>query len=146
MQKKRGIERRIKNLCDRKIESLEQNAALSQDERLHREHEFYVTKVNDWNRKIIDGYQTRIKTQPRLEPGEPNIYFFANLEKRESKRKNITHLMNSAKEIKHDTEGMKNIATDYYTKLFDTKPTDSRTARTLLANITDIRWLLILVG
>ena len=44
--------------------------------------------------------------------------------------------MNSAKEIKHDTEGMKNIATDYYTKLFDTKPTDSRTARRLLANIT----------
>ena len=114
---------------------LEQNSAMSQNDKLHMEHEFYVKKLNDWNRKVIEGYQTRIKTQPRLEPGEPNISFFADLEKRESKKKNITHLMNSDNEIKHDTESMKNIATDYYTKLFHTKPTDAGTARRLLGNI-----------
>ena len=133
--KKRGIERRIKTVCEKKIEILEQNPAMSQDDQLHREHEFYVTKLNDWNRKIIDGYQTRIKTQPRLEPGEPKISFFADLEKRESKKKNITHLMNLDKEIKHDTESMKDIVTEYYTKLYDTKPTDSRIAHKLLGNI-----------
>ena len=82
---------------------------MSQDDQLHMEHEYYVTKLNDCNRKVIDGYQTRIKTQPRLEPGEPKISLFADLEKRESKKKNITHLMNSEKEIKHDTESMKNL-------------------------------------
>ena len=43
--------------------------------------------------------------------------------------------MNSEGEIKHDTDSMKNIATDYYTKLFDIKPTDARTACRLLGNI-----------
>ena len=108
---------------------------MSQEDHLHMEHEYFVTRLNDYNRKVIDGYQTRIKTQPRLEPGEPKISFFADLEKREAKKKNITHLMNEKEEIKHDTEGMKNIVTDYYTKLFDTKPTDPRIAQKLLGNI-----------
>ena len=43
--------------------------------------------------------------------------------------------MNEKEEIKHDTEGMRNIVTDYYTKLFDTKPTDARIAQKLLGNI-----------
>ena len=134
-EKKKAVEMRIKKLCQKNIDILEKNPALSLNDQLHQEHEFYMTKLNDWNRKQIDGYQTRIKTQPRLEPGEPNISFYADLEKRESKKKNITHLMNTKKEIKHDTESMKNIVTDYYTKLFDTKPTDARTAQKLLRNI-----------
>ena len=133
--KKKGIERRIKKLCEKNIEILEQNSAMSQDNQLHQEYEYYVTKSNAWDRKTIEGYQTRIKTQPRLEPGEPNISFFADIEKREAKKKNITHLMNSDGEIKHDTESMKKIATDYYTKLYYTKPTDKRTTHRLLANI-----------
>ena len=83
---------------------------LSQDERLHQEYELYLSKLSAWQRKQIKGYQTRIKTQPRLEPGEPNISFFADLERKESKKKTITHLTNSTGEIKHDTENMKSIA------------------------------------
>ena len=94
---------------------------LSQDIKLHKEHEYYTSKLNEWNRKQIDGHQTRIKTQPRLEPGEPNISFFADLEKKESKKKNITHLMNPDGVIKHDTESMKKIAVDYCTALFSEK-------------------------
>ena len=89
----------------------------------------------EYNKKQIEGYQARIKTQPRLEPGEPNISFFADLEKKESKKKSITHLMDAEGIMKYDTEGMKEIATDYYTKLFDTKKTDGRTATRLLQNI-----------
>ena len=133
--KKRAIERTVKGLCEKRINILEQNPAMSQDDQLHKEHEFYMIKLNDWNRKIMNGHQTRIKTQPRLEPGEPNISFFADLEKRESKKKNITHLMNLEGEIKHDTESMKNIATEYYTKLYDKKPTDTKIAAKLLRNI-----------
>ena len=133
--KKREFERRIKNTCERHIEILEQNPLLGQDIQLHEEHEFYLSKLNDWHRKQMEGHQTRVKTQPRLEPGEPNISFYADLEKKESKKKNITHLMDPDGEIKHDTEGMKNIATDYYTRLFDTKRTDAATGQRLLRNI-----------
>ena len=133
--RKRGIERRIKNICERKIDILEQNPLLGQNIQLHEEHEFYLSKLNDWHRKQIEGHQTRIKTQPRLEPGEPNISFFADLERKESKKKNITHLMDSNGNTRHDTEGMKDIATEYYTKLFDTKITDTTTSQRLLRNI-----------
>ena len=133
--KKRGIERSIKTRCENKIAQLEQDPLLSQDIKLHKEHEFYTSKLNEWNRKQIEGHQTRIKTQPRLEPGEPNISFFADLEKKESKKKNITHLMNPDGEIKHDTESMKKIAQDYYTDLFSEKKTDSSEGRRLLQNI-----------
>ena len=37
--------------------------------------------------------------------------------------------------IKHDTDGMKQIAIDYYTDLFDTKSINSRIAQKLLRNI-----------
>lgn len=128
--RKRGLEKSIKTFCDNKITQLEQNPLLSQDIKLHKEYEFYTSKINQYNRKQMEGYQTRIKTQPRLEPGEPNISFFADLEKKESKKKNITHLMNSDGEIKHDTESMKNIAIDYYTELFNEK---KRTRRRVLS-------------
>ena len=134
--KKRSVEKKLKVLCERNIEILEQNPRLSQNVLLHNEHEYYLSKLGEWHRKQIKGYQTRIKTQPRLESGEPNISFFADLEKKESKKKNITHLSDSDGVIKHDTESMKRIATDYYTTLFDTKHIDARIAQRLLRNIT----------
>ena len=85
--KKREIERRIKNMCERHVEILEQNPLLGQDIQLHEEHEFYLSKLNDWHRKQMQGHQTRVKTQPRLEPGEPNISFYADLEKKVKKEK-----------------------------------------------------------
>ena len=43
--------------------------------------------------------------------------------------------MNSEGEIKLDSGSMKNIATNYYTNLFDIKPTDTKSALKLLQNI-----------
>ena len=133
--KKRQIEKAIKTLCERKIAALEQDPSLSQDITLHKEHEYYISKLNEWNRKQVEGHQTRIKTQPRLEPCEPNISFFADLEQKESKKKSITHLMNSEGKISHDTQGMEKIATDYYSSLFGEKKTNSSVSLKLLRNI-----------
>ena len=134
--KKRNIERSIRTVCEKNIEILEQNPTLSQNQKLNERHEFYMSKLSDWHRKEINGYQTRIKTQPRLEPGEPNISFYADLEKKESKKKHIACLENLAGEHKQDVESLKEIATDYYTKLFDVKATDTQTTHRLLRNIT----------
>ena len=133
--KKRFQERKIKTLCEQNIEILEQNPLLSQNQQLHEEYEYNLCRINDWHRKVIDGYQTRIKTQPKFEYGEPNIAFFADLEKKASKKKTITQLMDSEGEIKHDTEDLKQIATDFYTDLFDTKVIDDKKADKLLKNV-----------
>ena len=52
------------------LEILEKNPLLSHDIKLHEDYEFNLSKLkNDWQWKQIEGYQTRIITQPRLEPG-----------------------------------------------------------------------------
>ena len=85
--RKKAIERRLQTQCEMSIERLEENPRLSQNIGLHSEYEYYTAKLSNWQRKQIEGHQARIKTQPRLEPGEPNISFFADLEKKESKKK-----------------------------------------------------------
>ena len=90
--KKRNIENKIRTMCEKNIEILEQNPTLSQNPKLNERHEFYMSTLSNWHRKEIKGYQARIKTQPRLEAGEPNISFYADLEKKESKKKHIACL------------------------------------------------------
>ena len=104
---------------------------------LHKEYEFNLSKLNEWQRKQMEGYQTRIKTQPRLEPGEPNISFFADLERKEAKKKMISQLRNSEGVLKNDTDSLKKIAAEYYKDLFDEKITNHRTAQRLLRNIKE---------
>lgn len=132
--RKKNVEQRIKILCQRKIEELEQNPSLSSDCHLQSLHNFYLDKLDGWHKKKIEGYQVRIKTQPRFEYGEPQISFFADLEKKSSKKKVISHLQNEKGETVYDTGSIKSIAKDYYSKLFDAKPSGP-TARKLLSNI-----------
>ena len=132
---KRFHEKRIKILCERKIEALEQNPELSRNPVLQEEYQYCLIQLNDWHRKQVDGHQTRIKTQPRFEYCEPNISFFADLEKKSSKKKLISQLMDSSGEIKHDADSLQEIAVDYYTKLFATKDSDQNTREKLLRNI-----------
>ena len=133
--KKRAIEKRIRDLCEKNIVLLEQNPMLNQDPQLHKEYEFNLSLLNDWQRKQIEGYQTRIKTQPKFESGEPNISFFADLERKECKKKIISQLRTPEGDLRSDVEGMKEIATEYYTKLFDIKVTDNTATLRLLRNI-----------
>ena len=133
--RKKYLEQKMKHICEKNIEILEQMDTLSQNTHLQQNYEDNLQKLNDFNRKQTEGYQTRIKTQPKFEFGEPNIAFFAELEKKSAKKKNINQLRNSEGELKHHTDDLKQISTDYYTKLFNTKNTDSRTADKLLRNV-----------
>lgn len=132
---KRYYEKKIRTLCERKIEALEQNPELSRNLLLQEEYDYCLVQLNEWHKQQVEGHLTRIKTQPRFEYGEPNVSFFADLEKKSSKKKSINHLMNSSGEIKHDTDSLKDIAVEYYTKLFDTKESDQNTREKLLRNI-----------
>ena len=43
--------------------------------------------------------------------------------------------MSTQQELKNETEDMKNIATDFYTSLFDTKKIDNQATQKLLKNV-----------
>ena len=80
--RKRYIERKMKTICEKNIEILEQNPLLTQSDHLQSQYDYNKRKLNDWQRKQIEGYQIRVKTRPKFEYGEPNITFFASLEKK----------------------------------------------------------------
>ena len=132
---KRYHEKAIRVICEKKVEALEQHPQLSSNNQLQEEYEHSLSMINEWHRKQMEGHQTRIKTQPKFEYGEPNIAFFADIEKKSAKKKTITHLMDEKGDIKHDTESLKNIASKFYTKLFSTKETNPQVGHKLLQNI-----------
>ena len=133
--RKRYYEKAIKNECERSLELLEQQHQHQQSTHIKVQHEYYTEKLNEWNRRQIEGYQIRIKTQPKFEYCEPKIDFYANLEKKSAKKKLITHLKNSDGETVFDNKGLKTVATDYYTSLFSGKRSDQTTSHRLLQNV-----------
>lgn len=132
---KRYHERKVKNLCEMRIQSLEQNSDLGKNPLLQEEYDYCLARLGEWHKQQVEGHLTRIKTQPRFEYGEPNVAFFADLEMKSSKKKSISQLMDNNGQIQHDTESLKGIAVDFYTKLFSVKETDRSTSHRLLRNI-----------
>ena len=133
--KKRFFEKQVKKWCEREIEMLERNPRFEKNTQLQIHHEYFTNKLHDWTRKQIEGHQIRIKTQPKFEHCEPDIDFYANMEKKSSKKKIITHLKNTDGEIKYASSDLKLVATDYYKDLFGVKPSDSKIAKKLLQNV-----------
>ena len=134
-RKKKSVERKVKTTCERNIEFLEQNPRLSQDPDLQEKYEHYSRKLNSWYTSKIAGHQVRIKTQPKLEFGEPEISFFADLEKKTAEKKTVQQLKDSKGESMHETDDILNVATEYYSDLFSAKTTDRRMGEKLLQNV-----------
>ena len=133
--RKRYHERQVKRSCERGIELLEQNPRLSNSTELQIHHEYFTNKLNEWTMKQIEGHQVRIKTQPKFEHCEPDIAFYATLEKKTSKKRVITHLKDERGVEKYGKDDLKDIAMDYYTNLFSVKNSDENIAQKLLQNV-----------
>ncbi len=134
-KRKRHYERAIKEMCERELELLEENPLLANSPTLKRKYEYHKSKLNDWAKNQISGYQTRIKAYPKFEAGEPNIAFFADLEKKTSNKKTIGELKSKDGTMKYKNEEIKEVAKDFYTDLFSPKQTDSKATEKLLRNI-----------
>jgi hypothetical protein len=134
-KRKRYHERAIKDLCERKLEALEQNPLLPTSKSLNSQYEYYRALLNKWTADQISGYQIRIKAQPKFEPGEPNISFFADMEKKTGNKKNITELKDINGELQYEPVALKEIAVDYYKELFSEKKTDTTATQKLLDNV-----------
>ena len=134
--KKRYWERKLKDLCEKRMFDLENNEKLSMDSRLQDEYDYYTKLLDTWNKNRIEGFKARIRTIPKFEFNEPDISFFSNLEKKSAKRHMITQLIDNNGDIKHDTEDLKKIVTEYYIDLFSEKNTSTAKTSKLLGNIS----------
>ena len=135
--RKRRLELRIVSTCEKRIAELEQDPMLSQCDSLGEEYAYCTARLNDWTWSRIDGYRTRIRAHPRFEAGEPNVAFFADLEKKRANKKIVSELRDGSGKIVHTTDGLKQLATEYYTDLFSVKRTDRVATEALLGNIKD---------
>ncbi len=134
-KRKRFYEKAIRTLCERRLEDLEQDPFLDQSSALGAEYDYYKSRLEDWMRTQVSGYQTRIKTCPKFEAGEPNVAFFAELEKKTSSKRGLRELRGEDGEVVHTTDGIKKVATDFYTDLFSTKKVDVKATEKLLNNV-----------
>ena len=74
--RKRFFEKQVRSMCEKNIESLEQNPLLSTCPLLQENYAYFLERLKQWQTQQVEGHMLRIKTQPKLEHGEPNIAFF----------------------------------------------------------------------
>ena len=133
--RKHFIENELKILCERNLELLERNPLLGKNVQLQSQHQYYEDLLDVWTKKRIEGHRTRIKTQPRFEQCEPKIDFYASLEKKSSRKKTISHLVDAAGTTVHSQAEMASVVSDFYTDLFSPKASDHNIGSKLLGNI-----------
>ena len=80
----------------------------------------------------IDGYRTRTRGLPKYLTHEPNIEFFAKLEKRRAQPTVIGKLQDKDGSLFSDRENLIRITTDFYKKLYTPSPVNLRTQHELL--------------
>ena len=85
--------------------------------------------------KEIEGHQIRTRGHPRYEMNEPDIDFYAKLEKRSQQKNIINELQDENGDIKTDDEDLIRITEKYYTKLYTATKVNSVKQHHLLRNI-----------
>ena len=129
-------EKKLKSTYERNIMRLEQDPRLASDLDLQQQHTFCLNKINECHMKQIDGHRIRTKTCPRFEYGEPNIAFFADMEKKSSKKNNISEIKDTNGNLLCTTTEIKDATERFYTNLYTTKKTCSQATTKLLKNVT----------
>ena len=96
---------------------------------------YYKSKFNQITTEEIRGHQIRTRGNPDYEMNEPNIAFYAKLEKKSQTRNTINELQDENGSIKTKNEDLLSIAEKYYRKLFTPSNTDKLRQTQLLRNI-----------
>ena len=134
-RKKSQTQNKLKKQVLKELEGLEKTAYVNMTEQQKEYYNYYKDKYRDIQKKEIQGHQIRTRGQPVYETKEPNIEFYAKLEKRSAKNNTITQLQDKKGQIQTDNENLVQIATDYYTKLYKPSPVDEMKQQRLLKNI-----------
>ena len=87
-------------------------------------YEYLKGKLNIFEEKQINGYRQRIRGLPKYEQREPNIAFYAQLEKCSAPRTVVGELRHKNVEVDSDDTMLMDIATDFYSDLYTPSPVD----------------------
>ena len=133
---KRREEKKIKNLLCKELEDLEAippaQISLTQTDRLTKTR----GRLREHDLKEVEGYKARIRGLPKYEMKEPNIQFYANLERKKGGLQTIKELKDKTGQPKQETKDILGIVTDFYKDLFTPSPTSKSMQNKLLKNIT----------
>ena len=132
---KRAHERTIKLAMRSELEHLQAipstSITPSQTQRLHTVRE----RINASELQEIEGYRVRIRGLPTYEHSEPNIQFYAKLERQRGDQNAIAELIDDDGDLHADTPTMLHIVTQYYTSLYTPSPVNHTTQNKLLRNV-----------
>ena len=134
-KQKAKIKNELKNVILKQIRKLE-NIQYVDMTKVQRElYTYYKERYTVIIDKEIQGHQIRTRGHPTYEINEPDIDFYAKLEKRYQNKNVITELQDQNGKIQTDSEELIKIAQDYYTKLYTPTRTDAIKQQQLLKNI-----------
>ena len=100
----------------------------------HNRYRTLQESLKGYEEKEIEGYRTRTRGLPKYEMHEPNIEFYAKLEKRRAKN-TVIELQDIDGSIYSDRENLLRITAKFYTQLYTSSPINRQTQHTLLQNV-----------
>ena len=92
-------------------------------------------KLKFFEEKLIAGYRQRTRGLPKYEQREPDIEFYAKLEKRSAQRTLIGEPRDKNGVVYTDNANLINIVTDFYTDLYTPSPVEESVQEKLLGNV-----------
>ena len=92
-------------------------------------------KLNIFEEKLIAGYRQRTRGLPKYEQREPDIEFYAKLEKPSAQRTVIGELRDKNGDVYTDNPNLIHIVTDFYTDLYTPSPVEESVQEKLLGNV-----------
>ena len=96
---------------------------------------YYKEKFKQITEDEIEGYRVRTRGQPTYEINEPDISFFARLEKKSQARNSILQLKDESGVLQTENRAMLEVAENYYTKLYTPSMVKRAQQLKLLKNI-----------
>ena len=133
--RKRNIEKEVKNSLLKELTKLEEIAEHDLTLKQKRNYKHLKGRLKDTQLREIRGHQIRTRGLPKFEIKEPDIEFYAKLEKRSCQKNIIGELQDENGNIHSENEKLITIATQYYTKLYTPSPVDYIKQTNILKNV-----------
>ena len=125
----------IENACRSRFrEDLLRLEAVPTDQLTPSQAAVLKEKLKTFEEKLIEGYRHRNRGLPRYEQREPDIEFYAKLEKRSAQRTVIGELRHKDGTV-YSEQHLLDITTDFYTELYTPNSVDESVQEKLLGYV-----------
>ena len=134
-KRKHSIENECRNRLREDLLRLEAVPAYQLTPLQTARYAFLKEKLKTFEEKLIEGYKHRTRGLPRYEQREPDIEFYAKLEKRSAQRTVIWELRHKNGTVYSDNQHLLDITTDFYGELYTPNSVDESVQEKLLGNV-----------